>query len=108
LAHPAANQVAVAYVSRASPEPWRRPIILYLGAAAVMLGAAIGRIPLNVAIVGAVAGAYANVAVLFFVGPAADARYIFPSNVLCALAIAGSLPLAFARLPHQNATIPPA
>lgn len=37
------------------------------------------------------AGAFAYAGLLFLVSPAADARYIFPSNVTCALLIAASL-----------------
>jgi hypothetical protein len=40
-----------------------------------------------------VAGACAYPALLFVAGPAADARYIFPSSVLCLLVALGSLGL---------------
>ena len=39
------------------------------------------------------AGAYGYAGLLFVAGPAADARYIFPSNILCLLIATSSLGL---------------
>jgi hypothetical protein len=71
--------------------PWRRPAWLYAIAAALTGIALIRdrrRAPLLLALLG---GAFAYAGVLFLISPAADARYIFPSNVVCALLIAASL-----------------
>lgn len=87
LAHPKAAAWVNAYVARNAPEPWRRPILLYGAALAIGLAAAWRRRDLAGLFLAILAGAFAYVAALFVAAPAADARYIFPSNTLCALLI---------------------
>jgi len=93
-ARPALGLAVAAYVLRNANEIWRRPAWLYVAAAA-LAGLAIARdrrrAPLLLALL---AGAFAYAGVLFLVSPAADARYIFPSNLTCALLIAASLGIA--------------
>ena len=87
-AHPAALHALGAYIESRAPELWRRPFLLYLlapVAVAVLWKRRSGPRLLFAALLG---GALAYPAVLFVAAPAADARYIFPSNVLCAFIIA--------------------
>lgn len=87
-AHPGAVVRLNAYIQSRAPELWRRPIWLYLLApfATVILWRR--RHPARMLFAALLAGAFAYPAALFVAGPAADARYIFPSNVICALLIA--------------------
>lgn len=88
LAHPAAAKAVSAYVERNAADLWRRPILLYvlmLGALAVAFAA---RVPGRLFLLALALGALAYPALLFVAAPAADARYIFPSNVLCQLIVA--------------------
>lgn len=91
LAHASQADLVSTYVRGAAGDLWRRPAWLYL-AATLLVAAAILRdrrtAPLLLALIG---GAFAYASVLFLVSPAADARYIFPSNVICALLLAASL-----------------
>ena len=84
-AHPQAVAKLYGYINTRAPELWRRPILLYvlavLGTGAVWVCQPAARL-LFAALLG---GALAYPAALFVAAPAADARYIFPSNVLCAL-----------------------
>ena len=97
LARPAAARAAVDHVVAKSGEIWRRPAWLYV-LALVLAGAAMLRerahAPLLLALL---AGAFAYPALLFVASPAADARYIFPSNVLCLLIALASLGLLAGR-----------
>ncbi len=97
LAHPALSNALTDYVARTSPDPWRRPALLYLLAALAMLLLLARRHPQWLLAVALLGGAFANVALLFLIGPAADARYIFPSNVVCAFLIAWALAAALER-----------
>lgn len=86
---PAATQLVSNYIGRNASDMWRRPFLLYAAAAVLGLAAALSgrRTWLMLSLL---AGAFAYPALLFLVGPAADARYIFPSNALCLLiALAG-------------------
>lgn len=87
LAHPKASAVVVAYVQRNAVEPWRRPVLLYLGALGLTLAAAWLRRDAALLLGAMLGGALAYVAGLFVAAPAADARYIFPSSTFCALLI---------------------
>lgn len=91
LSHPrAAAWVNGKVAAGALPMP-RRAFWLYLLAVPLALVAGWrnrGQAPLLAALV---VGAYAYAGLLFLAGPAADARYIFPSNVFCVLAILVSL-----------------
>ncbi|MGA0607956.1 hypothetical protein ACO2Q0_18350 [Phenylobacterium sp. VNQ135] len=88
LAHPRLSDIATAYVNRNAGDLWRRPAWLYLSALLVTGLLAWRRDPRTGLMLALTAGAWANVALLFLIGPAADARYIFPSNVFCAFVIA--------------------
>lgn len=88
LARPPASRWVTDYVARNAPEPWRRPALLYVCVLPVLGLLALRRDHRTPALLALVAGAYANVALLAVIAPAADARYIFPSNVFCALVIA--------------------
>jgi len=85
LSRPAAAEWVAAYVTRNANEPWRRPYLLYLGAAALALAASLRDRRLALLLAALVTGAFTYAAVLFVAAPAADARYIFPSNALCLL-----------------------
>lgn len=87
LVRPAAANALDDYVWQASAERWRRPYLLFLGAAVVVAALLARRKPFALLAVALLSGAFANAAALFFIAPAADARYIFASNVLCALLI---------------------
>lgn len=87
LAHPDASLRFTRYILEASKSRWRRPILLYVLAVICTLAAFFLRLPGRSVHCALLAGALAYPATLFFVGPAADARYIFPSNVVCALLI---------------------
>lgn len=97
LAHMPYAQLVAAYAITSADALWRRPAWLY-GIAGALIGIALLRdrrqAPLLLALL---AGAFAYAGVLFLVSPAADARYIFPSNVVCALLIAVSLGLIAQR-----------
>ena len=97
LAHPEMAARAVTYILDHDQEVWRRPAWLY--ALAIVLGglAALrerAHAPLLLALL---AGALAYPGLLFLASPAADARYIFPSNVLSALIALISLGLLVSR-----------
>jgi hypothetical protein len=74
------------YVVRNADDSWRRPWLIYV-AAILLAGLAVMRDRRLAPVLGAmVAGAVAYAGILFLVAPAADARYIFPSNILALLA----------------------
>jgi hypothetical protein len=74
------------YVVRNADDAWRRPWLIYV-AAILLAGLAVVRDRRLAPVLGAmVAGAIAYAGILFLVAPAADARYIFPSNILALLA----------------------
>ena len=104
LAHPRLSAALTAYVVEASRQLWRRPFWLYAFAAAATLTLLARRDPRWVLCLAVLAGAYGNVALLYLIGPAADARYIFPSNVLCAfiIALAGGIVMERIATPHAG------
>ena len=93
LRHPVQSQVAVDYVKRHADETPRRPWVLYALATVLgLLAASVARAQAWL-ILSLLAGAYGYAALLFLAGPAADARYIFPSSILCLLIATASLGL---------------
>jgi len=97
LAHPEAAADALDYIGDHQDDVWRRPAWLY--ALALVLGglAALRERAYAPLLAALTAGALAYPALLFVASPAADARYIFPSNVTCALIAVFSLGLLVAR-----------
>ena len=97
LAHPKAAESVTRYVVTRAGDIWRRPAWLYV-LAIVLGGLAAFRerahAPLLLALLG---GALAYPALLFVASPAADARYVFPSNVASALIALVSLGLLVSR-----------
>lgn len=87
-AHPKALAKLDAYIQTRAPEPWRRPISLYLLAPLAVAVLWVRRAPARLLFAALVGGAFAYAAGLFVAAPAADARYIFPSSVVCAWVIA--------------------
>jgi len=88
LTRPRAAATAVAFVMRQTLRFWTRPWLLFAAAGVVAGLLALRRDPRAWFAATLLGGACANVAVLYFIGPAADARYIFPSNVICAFILA--------------------
>ena len=89
LRDPAAASVRIESVVSGADQWARRPFWLYALTTAALAFVAIRRrhgwtSPLCFALG---LGAFAYVVSLYFLAPAADARYIFPSNVFCALAV---------------------
>ena len=91
VANPPYAALVSAYVQTTADAVWRRPIWLYALAAVLVAGAILrDRRPAPL-LLSLLTGAYAYAGILFLVSPAADARYIFPSNVICAVLIAATL-----------------
>ncbi len=90
---PELSQRVSGYVLDNAPQISRRPALIYPVALVLALAAAWRRPRLALVLGAMMAGALAYTALLFLVGPAADARYIFPSSVLCLLAGLASLGL---------------
>jgi hypothetical protein len=110
LARPAAAKRISDYVNGHAGALWRRPFLLYIAATLAAGLALAARLPRRLTILALLAGAYAYPALLFLAAPAADARYIFPSNVLCALVVcvvAGQLLSARAGAPQAFANTEP-
>ena len=86
------------HVKVAAFELPRRPFWLY--GLAVVLGLAAALLVRRHALLllALLAGAFGYPALLFLAGPAADARYIFPSNVLCLTIALAGLGLILGRL----------
>ena len=91
LAHPAASTAVTRYVVAASAGWPARPAWLYFTAALVVLALVPRRDPRGRLAFALLGGAIANVALLYLIAPEADARYIFPGNLLCAFLIAAGL-----------------
>jgi hypothetical protein len=91
LAHPGASQAVTNYVVWASSRWWSRPVLLYATAALVTAALALKRERRALIAAALVGGAFANEALLYLIAPEADARYIFPGNVFCALVVAAGL-----------------
>jgi len=87
-AHPDLVGKLGAYISTRAPELWRRPFLLYLFAPIAVAVLWQRRTPARLLFLALLGGAFAYPALLFVAAPAADARYIFPSSVLCAFILA--------------------
>ena len=85
LSRPTTAFEVTSYVAKHSDEAWRRPYLLYLGALLLAAGAALQKRRIALVLAGLLAGAFAYAGVLFIAAPAADARYIFPSNLVSLL-----------------------
>jgi hypothetical protein len=96
LAHPQAAAKIHAYITSRAPELWRRPFLLYLMAPVVVALLWLRRSPARLLFLALLGGAFAYPAVLFVAAPAADARYIFPSNVVCAFILAAGVAVLLA------------
>lgn len=88
LAHPAASSAVTRYVYVSADHLLRRPFWLYVFAAVATSILLTRREPRSIVCLALTVGAFGNVALLYFIGPAADARYLFPSNIFCAFVIA--------------------
>lgn len=97
LSHPEASVAVRDYVKVAANDLPRRPFWLYVAAALVGLVAVAAARRRALLILALLAGAFGYPALLFLAGPAADARYIFPSNALCLVIILGGLGLILGR-----------
>ena len=91
LERPALADATVQFIARNSQPMWRRPFWLYLGSVVALAYLLIRRdvrfFPLSVMSLGAFAYAGSHL----FVMAAGDARYIFPSSIVCVLVIAVTL-----------------
>jgi hypothetical protein len=87
LARPGLSSALTRYVAHASEAIWRRPFWLYVFASLATAALVVRRDRRWIVGLALTGGAFANVALLYLIGPAADARYIFPSNVFCALVV---------------------
>lgn len=97
VADPDASAQVMGYIGATRDDIWRRPAWFYVLAIALGGLAALrerAHAPLLLALL---AGALAYPALLFVASPAADARYIFPSNVACLLIALASLGLLVTR-----------
>jgi hypothetical protein len=103
LARPAASQAVTAYVWEAAHGWWSRPALLYAAAALVLAALWRRRDPRALLATALVGGAFANEALLYVIAPEADARYIFPGNVFCALVVAAGL--AILAAPRAKASV---
>ncbi len=93
LEHPAQSQAVVDYIERHADKTPRRPWVPYALATVLgLLAASVVRAQAWL-ILALLAGAWGYPALLFVAGPAADARYIFPSSILCLLIATASLGL---------------
>ncbi|MBL8553557.1 MAG: hypothetical protein JNL41_04705 [Phenylobacterium sp.] len=97
LSHPDLAAKVRGYVTRTAPEFPRRPFWLYLGAIVLGLAAAARARAHALLLLSILAGVLAYPALLFIAGPAADARYIFPSNATALLLCIVSLGLLAGR-----------
>lgn len=88
LAHPGVANAFSQYISRAAIESWRRPVILYLLAVAACILWCVRRFAQRDVVISLTVGSLGYVAGFYFTGPTAEARYIFPSSIFCALTVA--------------------
>lgn len=93
LRRPELSKIVVGYIERHADETVRRPWVLYALAVALGLLAAMVARAHAWLILALLAGAFGYPALLFLAGPAADARYIFPSSVVCLVIALASLGL---------------
>ncbi|MBX3484341.1 hypothetical protein [Phenylobacterium sp.] len=97
LSHPGLADKVGGYVRDTAPEFPRRPFWLYVGAVVLGLAAAARARQHAVLLLAILAGILAYPALLFIAGPAADARYIFPSSAMALLLCVLSLGLLAGR-----------
>lgn len=100
LSHPRAASRVMTYVTSHADGPARRAVWIQLGAAFVLLWSWVLRRGAPLVPTALYLGGVAYIASLFFLAPAADARYIFPSNVFALLAVAMVLCAAVRGLPR--------
>jgi hypothetical protein len=81
----------VRWIDRAADHPLLRPGWLYLGAVAAVALLWRRRDPRVLPLAVLTASAFAYAGSHLFITPAADARYIFPSSVLCAVVVAAAI-----------------
>lgn len=80
----------------------RRPFLLYLGALLAVAAVIAARRPGSLLLLALSAGIAAYPALLFIAAPAADARYIFPSNTLATLVMLIAIGLLFEGRPRRR------
>jgi hypothetical protein len=91
LTHPAASQAVTAYVWQGAYGWWSRPALLCVITVLVLLALARRRDPRALVAAALACGVLGNEALLYLIAPEADARYLLPSNVFCALVVAAGL-----------------
>lgn len=96
LAHPQANAKLHAYITSRAPELWRRPFLLYVFAPILVAALWWRKSPARLLFLAMLGGAFAYPAALFVIAPAADARYIFPSSVMCVFILSAGVALLIA------------
>ena len=101
--HPEAAAARINSVASGAEAWLRRPFWLYILAAIVTLLTVNGRKRSAPVAIALGLGAVLYAATFFFLAPAADARYIFPSNIFCALLLA----IALASLELRRGAIAP-
>ncbi|MDP3660865.1 hypothetical protein [Phenylobacterium sp.] len=87
LSRPEAAAQVGGFVERNSQPLWRRPFVLHALAGLIALAACFASAPGRLILAAGWLGSAAYVGLLFVVAPAADARYIFPPNAICALIV---------------------
>jgi hypothetical protein len=87
LAYPLAAASTTRYIGVTADLWWHRPVILYLLAGLVVILAFLASLRTRGLLLMLSLGTAGYLASNFCLMPAADARYIFPSSVFCALAI---------------------
>ncbi|PZQ63199.1 MAG: hypothetical protein DI570_09820 [Phenylobacterium zucineum] len=97
LARPGAADALSAYVQRNAGEGHRRPYLLYVGALIAVAAVCASRRPGGLLLAALLAGVFGYLAPLILAAPAADARYIFPSNTVAALIMVLAPALALGR-----------
>ena len=93
LAHPDLSTKVGDYVGKNADDFARRPFWLYVAAIVLGLAAAARARQHALLVLAVLAGVLAYPALLFIAGPAADARYIFPSNAMALLLVVTSVGL---------------
>ena len=97
IAYPVLSQQTVKYFIDNSAKPWRQPYIIYCLTLAMALIASIMRVSFMPLMASILTGCITYPGLLFFAAPAADARYIFPSSVFCALFVCLSIGLIIVK-----------
>lgn len=91
LSRPDASKTVTDYVGAHANDLWRRPFWLYPLAAAAVAWAFARRRAEAWPMAALAVGAFGYAGLLFVAAPAADARYIFPSNLACIVLIAWTI-----------------